>query len=154
MTASSSGLAPAGGNRPPSRGAALDRNRLVHVGAGLQQDPDDVDAPFADRKQQRREAGRQRACGVRAGLDERLDDRRMAFGGRPHQRRLSAPSPWCRPSRRRSSALTRPSAPVRAAVINGVSPPGSAVRVRAAFRSSSTIAPLPFVQASESGVTP
>ena len=67
-------------------------------------------------------------------------------------RRSSLPStraPWA------SSAFTAAGAPVRAAVINGVSPPGSAAFGSApAFRSSSTIAPLPFVQASDSGVTP
>jgi hypothetical protein len=44
--------------------------------------------------------------------------------------------------------------PVRAAVIRTVSPPGSAVFGSApAFSRRSTIAKLPLVQASESGVT-
>jgi hypothetical protein len=51
--------------------------------------------------------------------------------------------------------LTDASDPTRAAVINADSPPGKVVFGSApAFRSISTTAALPFVQASESGVTP
>jgi hypothetical protein len=53
------------------------------------------------------------------------------------------------------SAWTAAGAPVRAAVMSGVSPPGKGAFGSApAFKSSSTIGPLPFVHANESGVTP
>ena len=56
---------------------------------------------------------------------------------------------------RASSAFTTSTDPVRAAVMSGVSPPGSAPFGSApAFKSRSTMAALPFVHAIESGVTP
>ena len=113
--------------------------------------------PSRDGEQQRREAGRQRGAEIGARLDQRLHDRGVALGRRPHQRRLPAPVVLGVDTRavRRAAPSPPASLPVRAAVISGVSPPGSAAFGSApAFSSSSTIAPLPFVQASESGVTP
>ena len=112
---------------------------------------------FADGEQEGRESGVEAGAEIGAGLDQRFDDFDIAFGRGPHERGLPAlGSPW-RGRRRRaaSSAFTASTLPVRAAVIKAVSPPGSVVFGSApAFSSSSIIAALPFVQASESGVTP
>ena len=132
-------------------------HRFVHVRSGLQQDADDVRLPFAHGEEQRREPGGER----RAEIGSRLDEHP------PRLRRGLRPPPTSGPSARaallrvdvgaarRAAPSPTPSLPVRAAVISAVSPPGSAAFGSApASSNSSTIAPLPFVQASESGVTP
>ena len=82
----------------------------------------------------------------------------MSLGGRPHQRRLAPPFVLGVDTARRvtTGATRSASDPVRAAVINAVSPPGRlAVGIGARVQEAgSTIAALPLVQAIDSGVTP
>ena len=69
---------------------AVGGDRLVHVGACLQQHAHDVGAPFADGEQQRREPGREASAQVGAHFDEHLRDVGVAFRRRPHERGLFA----------------------------------------------------------------
>ena len=80
----------------------------------------------------------------------------VPFGRRPHQRRLPAlRSLRIDVGAAREQRLHRVELPGARGRHQGVSPPGSAAFGSApAFSSNSTIAPLPLVQASESGVTP
>src|SRR5882672_10759485 len=71
--------------------SALDRYGLVHVRPCLQQDPNDVGAPFSDGKQQRRKPGGQTVVKIGSDLDEHLHNPRVTFRRRPHQGRLPAP---------------------------------------------------------------
>ena len=87
--------------------------------------------------------------------EERLDDLGVALGRRPHQGRLPAPLLRVHVGPAGEQRLHGIELPGARGGHQGVSPPGRAAFGSApASSSSSTIAALPFVQASESGVTP
>ncbi len=74
-----------------STAPSVQRHSLVDVCPRLQQHLDDVDAPFSNGEQHRRETGGQASAEIGAGCDEDFRHAGMAFRGRPHQRRLTAP---------------------------------------------------------------